>query len=70
MSKHLDLATLTNNQLVSLAWELRGTPAVQPVYAELGSRPWRGHIAANDPDRDAKIDQALREAFGIKEVTV
>lgn len=61
MSNHLDLSILTTTQLKALAWELRGTPAVQPIYQELGSRHWRGNIAAEDPEWSKKIAQALQE---------
>jgi hypothetical protein len=55
----LDLSTLNNQQLKALAWELRGTPAVQPIYDELNTRPWRGRITPDDPDWDAKVTQIL-----------
>ena len=58
---NLDLSTLTTAQLKALAWELRGTSAVQPIYQELGSRPWRVHIAAEDPNWNEKVAQALQE---------
>ncbi len=69
-SNQLDLSTLTSKQLVNLLWELRGTPAAQPLYRELSSRPKKVSIAPDDPDWDAKMDQALREALCLRQTPV
>ncbi|NJM00514.1 MAG: hypothetical protein HC924_17830 [Synechococcaceae cyanobacterium SM2_3_2] len=57
----LDLSTLTTQQLKDMAWELRGTPAVDPIYQELGSRPPSIVIAPEDPQWAEKVNLLLRE---------
>jgi hypothetical protein len=34
-----DLSQLTKRQLDQLAWQLKGTPEVQPIYQEMSRRP-------------------------------
>ncbi len=53
---------------MDLAWDLRGTPAVQPVYQELGSRPPKTMIHPSDPDWERKSQEALKRAMGIDQV--
>jgi hypothetical protein len=57
----LDLSTLTTQQLKDIAWQLRGTPAVEPIYRELGSRPKSIVIAPEDPQWTEKVNQILTE---------
>ncbi|GAB4215370.1 MAG: hypothetical protein OHK0012_15360 [Synechococcales cyanobacterium] len=64
MANQLDLTHLTNQQLTKLSWDLKGTPAVQAVYDELGSRPPLIQIHPSDPEWAAKTQQALKEALG------
>lgn len=54
MSNQLDLAKLSTKQLKDLIWELRGTPAVQPVYQELSKRPAKLTLQLDDPDWEEK----------------
>ncbi|NJK63601.1 MAG: hypothetical protein HC921_13760 [Synechococcaceae cyanobacterium SM2_3_1] len=53
---------------MDLAWDLRGTPAVQPVYQELGSRSPKTMIHPSDPDWERKSHEALKRAMGINSV--
>lgn len=66
MNNQLDLSQLTNRQLVALAWELKGTPAVQPVYRELSNRPPAFSLSPDDPDWEAKFADHLRQVFQSK----
>ncbi|MBW4553708.1 MAG: hypothetical protein KME35_21750 [Aphanocapsa sp. GSE-SYN-MK-11-07L] len=50
-----DLSQLTSRQLADLAWELKGTPEVQPIYWEISRRPTKSSIELDDPEWDAKI---------------
>ncbi|MBW4618049.1 MAG: hypothetical protein KME17_01525 [Cyanosarcina radialis HA8281-LM2] len=62
---HLDLTSLTKQQLTALLWELKGTPAVYPIYQELRTRSPKVTIAISDPDWESKTDEALKQALGI-----
>lgn len=55
MNNQLELSQLTDQQLNALAWELKGTPAVQPVYSEMSNRPARVSVKPDDPTWDEKI---------------
>jgi uncharacterized protein with von Willebrand factor type A (vWA) domain len=57
-----DLSQLTKRQLDQLAWQLRGTPEVQPVYREV-SRRIKGFVKPDDPDWEAKFAEMLTQAF-------
>lgn len=59
MSNQLDLSQLTKQQLIALAWELKGTPQVQPVYRELSIRPPKLTLKPDDPEWEAKFSAAL-----------
>jgi hypothetical protein len=54
-----DLSQLTTEQLGELAWQLKGTPEVQPIYVEMTRRPATNVIKLDDPDWDAKVDALL-----------
>jgi hypothetical protein len=62
---HLDLTSLTKQQLTALLWKLKGTPAVHPIYQELRTRSPKVTIKISDPDWESKTDEALNQAFGI-----
>jgi hypothetical protein len=62
---HLDLTSLTKQQLNALLWDLKGTPAVHAVYQELRTRPPEVTIKLSDPDWESKTDDALKQAIGI-----
>jgi hypothetical protein len=62
---HLDLTSLTKQQLTALLWELKGTPAVHPVYQEFRTRSPKVTIKISDPDWESKTDEALKQALGI-----
>ncbi len=62
---HLDLTSLTKQQLTALLWELKGTPAVHPIYQELRTRPSEVKIKISDPDWERKTDEALKQVLGI-----
>jgi hypothetical protein len=62
---HLDLTSLTKQQLNALLWDLKGTPAVHPIYQELRTRPPEVTIKLSDPDWESKTDEALKQAIGI-----
>jgi hypothetical protein len=62
---HLNLTSLTKQQLHALLWDLRGTPAVHPIYQELRTRPPEVTIKLSDPDWESKTDEALKQAIGI-----
>lgn len=61
----LDLASLTKQQLTALLWELKGTPAVYPIYQELRTRPSEVTIKLSDPDWESKTDEALKQRLGM-----
>jgi hypothetical protein len=60
----MDSAKLTTEQLGELAWQLKGTPEVQPIYAEMARRPAKNVIKLDDPDWDAKVDALLLRKLG------
>lgn len=62
----LDLTSLTRQQLATLLWELKGTPAAASVYRALRAREPKVTIAASDPDWQRKTDEALRNSLGIE----
>ncbi len=62
---HLDLASLTKQQLTSLLWDLKGTPAAHPLYEELRTRSPKVTVKASDPDWERKTDEALKQALGL-----
>jgi hypothetical protein len=62
---HLDLTSLTKQQLTALLCELKGTPAVYPIYQELSTRSPKVTIKISDPDWESKTDDALKQALGI-----
>ncbi|MEB3338731.1 MAG: hypothetical protein VKJ46_14775 [Leptolyngbyaceae bacterium] len=62
---HLDLTSLTKQQLTALLWDLKGTPAVHPIYQELRTRSPKVTIKISDPDWESQTDEALRQALGI-----
>jgi hypothetical protein len=62
---HLDLTSLTKQQLTALLWDLKGTPAVHPIYQELSTRPPEVTIKLSDPDWESKTDEALKQVLGI-----
>lgn len=62
---HLDLASLTKQQLTTLLWDLKGTPAAHPLYEELRTRSPKVMVRASDPDWERKTDEALKQALGI-----
>lgn len=61
----LDLTSLTKQQLTALLWDLKGTPAVYPIYQELRTRPSEVMIKLLDPDWESKTDEALKQVLGI-----
>jgi hypothetical protein len=61
----LDLTSLTKQQLTALLWDLKGTPAVYPIYQELRTRPSEVTIKLLDPDWESKTDEALKQVLGI-----
>jgi hypothetical protein len=63
----LDLASLTKQQLTALLWEMKGTPAVYPIYEELRTRPSAVIVKISDPDWEVKTDEALKQVLGIKQ---
>jgi hypothetical protein len=65
---HLDLTSLTKQQLNALLWELKGTPNARPIYQELRTRSPEVKIAISDPDWESKTDEALKQALGITTV--
>jgi hypothetical protein len=62
---HLDLTSLNKQQLTTLLWDLKGTPAVHPIYQELRTRPPEVTIELSDPDWESKTDEALKHVLGI-----
>jgi ABC-type Fe2+-enterobactin transport system substrate-binding protein len=62
---HLDLTSLTKQQLTALLWELKGTPAAHPIYQELRTRSPKVMIEFSDPDWERKTDEAIKQALGL-----
>lgn len=60
MSNQLDLSQLTTQQLINVAWEVKGTPQSQHVYEELSSRPAQLTLEPDDPNWKAKMSEYLR----------
>jgi hypothetical protein len=58
-----DLSQLTKRQLTDLAWQLKGTPEVQPIYQEISRRPAKAFLQPNDPNWEAKFGEILTQAF-------
>lgn len=62
---HLDLTSLTKQQLTALLWELKGTPAAHAVYQEFRTRTPKVTIKISDADWESKTDEALKQTLGI-----
>lgn len=62
---HLDLTSLNKQQLTTLLWELKGTPAAHPIYQELRTRSPVVTVEISDPDWESKTDEALKQALGL-----
>jgi hypothetical protein len=58
-----DLSQLTKRQLDHLAWQLKGTPEVQPIYQEMSRRPKQFSVKPDDPEWEAKFAEMLNHAF-------
>jgi hypothetical protein len=58
-----DLSQLTKRQLDQLAWQLKGTPEVQPIYQEMSRCPKQFSVQPDDPDWEAKVTEMLTHAF-------
>jgi hypothetical protein len=61
----LDLTSLSKQQLTALLWDLKGTPAVHPIYQKLRNRPPEMTIKLSDPDWESRTDEALKRVLGI-----
>jgi hypothetical protein len=57
--QQLNLSELTNQQIVDLLWQVKGTPEAQPLYAELAKRPQGETLSLDDPDWQAKFSALL-----------
>jgi hypothetical protein len=64
MNSQVDLTQLTTDQLGELAWQLKGTPEVQPIYIEMARRPAKNVIKLDDPDWDTKVDAMIARMLG------
>ncbi|PZD72159.1 hypothetical protein C1752_03976 [Acaryochloris thomasi RCC1774] len=62
---HSNLTSLDKQQLTTLRWELKGTPAVHAIYQELKTRSPEVTVKISDPDWENKADKALKQALGI-----
>lgn len=62
---HLDLTSLTKEQLIVLLWKLKGTSSAYSIYQELRTRSPEVTIKFSDPNWEEKTDQALKHALGI-----
>lgn len=59
-----ELSSLTKKELHALAWEHKGTPAVQPIYDEMMRRTeGKPGISLDDPDWEAKTKKMLENAI-------
>jgi hypothetical protein len=54
-----NLSELTNQQIIDLLWQVKGTPEAQPLYAELSNRPQGETLTLDDPDWQAKFSARL-----------
>jgi hypothetical protein len=50
---------LTTQQITDLLWQVKGTPAAQPLYAELSDRPFGEPLTLDDPDWQAKFSAQM-----------
>jgi hypothetical protein len=64
MSSQQDLTQLPHKQLGELAWQLKGTPEVQPIYAEMSRRPAKNVISPDDPDWENKVRAVFARKLG------
>lgn len=64
MNSQVDLTQLTNEQLGELAWQLKGTPEVQPIYVEMARRPAKNVIKPNDPEWETKTRAMIARKLG------
>jgi hypothetical protein len=64
MSNPQDLTQLTREELGELAWQLKGTPEVQPIYAEMSRRPAKNVIKPDDPDWENKVRALIARKLG------
>jgi hypothetical protein len=70
MSNQLNLSELSTKQIVSLLWELKGTPQAQPLYEELANRPAKASFNPDDPEWEKKFRHSLSQAGGIDRAEV
>lgn len=66
MSNQLNLSELSTQQIISLLWQLKGTPQAQPLYDELANRPPKERFSLNDPDWEAKFAESLSQTVTAK----
>jgi hypothetical protein len=50
---------LTNQQIIALLWQVKGTPDALPLYAELATRPQAEPLTLDDPDWQAKFSARM-----------
>jgi hypothetical protein len=55
------ISELSTQQLKDLLWQVKGTPAAQPLYRELASRPPRATFSPNDPNWEEKFSASLAQ---------
>lgn len=55
MNSQIELTQLTNQQLEEQAWQLKGTPEVQPIYVEMARRSAKNLVKPDDPEWGNKL---------------
>lgn len=55
------ISELSTQEIKDLLWQVKGTPAAQPLYKELATRPPRATFSASDPDWEEKFLASLSQ---------
>ncbi len=59
--QQLNLSELSTQQIKDLLWQTKGTPAAQPLYQELATRPPSATFSLADPDWEEKFSENLAQ---------
>lgn len=57
--QQLNVSELTNQQIIELLWQVKGTPEAQPLYAELAARPQEETLSLDEADWQVKFSALL-----------
>jgi hypothetical protein len=57
--QQLNPSELSNQQIIDLLWQVKGTPEAQPLYDELATRPQGETLSLDDPNWEEKFSALL-----------